>query len=78
MAAAEQIGGIGWTGTGSQSPMWISRGLYEEYGRAQAHKLLILAAAIAGARASPSLVASFGDSFELQSLLENAAPLTSS
>ncbi len=52
MAAAEQIGGIGWTGTKSQSPMWISRGFYEEYARAQVHKLLILGGAIAGARHS--------------------------
>ncbi|MFK3777676.1 hypothetical protein [Agrobacterium sp. NPDC089420] len=42
LAAAELIGGIGWSGRRGSSPLWISQGFYEEYARMQARKLLIL------------------------------------
>ncbi|MGQ3215895.1 MAG: hypothetical protein ACT6U0_13145 [Shinella sp.] len=42
LAAAEAIGGIGWSGRRGYSPMWISPDFYAEYARAQAQKLLIL------------------------------------
>ncbi|MDQ6434966.1 hypothetical protein RB623_12990 [Mesorhizobium sp. LHD-90] len=49
LSAAESIGGIGWTGRRGRSPIWISRGFYEEYARAHARKLVILDAALAEA-----------------------------
>ncbi|MCZ4432875.1 hypothetical protein O3S81_24460 [Agrobacterium sp. SOY23] len=42
LAAAELIGGIGWSGRHGRSALWISQGFYEEYARTQARKLLIL------------------------------------
>lgn len=42
LAAAELIGGIGWSGRRGRSALWISQGFYEEYARMQARKLLIL------------------------------------
>ncbi|PYG57874.1 hypothetical protein [Rhizobium sp. UGM030330-04] len=42
LAAAELIGGIGWSGRRGRSALWISQGFYEEYARTQARKLLIL------------------------------------
>lgn len=42
LAAAESIGGIGWSGRRGRSQIWISRGFYEEYAYAHARKLLIL------------------------------------
>lgn len=45
-ASAESIGGMGWTGPRGRSRIWISRGFYEEYARAQACKLAILDAAL--------------------------------
>ncbi|MQB11605.1 hypothetical protein DXT96_17330 [Agrobacterium sp. ICMP 6402] len=42
LAAAEMIGGIGWSGRRGRSALWISQGFYEEYARTQARKLLIL------------------------------------
>jgi hypothetical protein len=42
LAAAESIGGIGWSGRRGHSQLWISRGFYEEYAHAHARKLLIL------------------------------------
>ncbi|WP_240535509.1 hypothetical protein [Rhizobium freirei] len=42
LSAAESIGGMGWSGRRGHSPIWISRGFYEEYAGAQACKLLIL------------------------------------
>lgn len=41
-SAAESIGGLGWSGRRGHSPIWVSRGFYEEYARAHARKLLIL------------------------------------
>ena len=52
LSAAERIGGIGWTGRRGRSQIWISRGFYEEYALAQARKLAVLGAALAGASAS--------------------------
>lgn len=49
LSAAESIGGIGWTGRRGRSPIWISRGFYEEYASAHARKLFILDAALAEA-----------------------------
>jgi hypothetical protein len=49
LAAAEAIGGIGWSGARGRSRMWISRGFHQEYARVQAHKLLILDDALAQA-----------------------------
>lgn len=42
IAEAESIGGIGWSGRRGHSRIWISRDFYDEYARAQAHKLLAL------------------------------------
>ncbi|MDH7803938.1 MULTISPECIES: hypothetical protein [unclassified Rhizobium] len=42
LAAAELIGGIGWSARKGRSALWISHGFYEEYSRTQARKLLIL------------------------------------
>ncbi len=42
LAAAESIGGVGWSGRRGRSRLWISRGFYEEYAHAHARKLLIL------------------------------------
>ncbi|SCB28933.1 hypothetical protein GA0061102_101543 [Rhizobium miluonense] len=42
LSAAESIGCMGWSGRRGHSPIWISRGFYEQYARAQACKLLIL------------------------------------
>lgn len=42
LAAAEMIGGIGWSGRRGRSALRISQGFYEEYARTQARKLLIL------------------------------------
>ncbi|SCB13751.1 hypothetical protein [Rhizobium multihospitium] len=42
LAAAESIGGVGWSGRRGRSQLWISRGFYEEYAHAHARKLLIL------------------------------------
>ncbi|WCK04782.1 hypothetical protein [Agrobacterium tumefaciens] len=42
LAAAELIGGLGWSGRRGRSALWISQGFYEEYARTQARKLLIL------------------------------------
>ncbi|AYG69131.1 MULTISPECIES: hypothetical protein [unclassified Rhizobium] len=41
-AAAESIGGIGWSGRRGRSRIWISHGFYEEYAHAHASKLDIL------------------------------------
>lgn len=41
LSSAELLGGLGWTGQRGHSPIWISRGFYDEYARAQAHKLAI-------------------------------------
>lgn len=49
LAAAESIGGIGWSGRRGRSQIWISRGFYEEYARAHALKLRILDDAFAEA-----------------------------
>ncbi len=51
LAAAESIGGIGWTGRRGRSPIWISRGFYDEYASAHARKLVILDAALTQAAA---------------------------
>lgn len=48
LAAAELIGGIGWSGRRGRSALWISQGFYEEYARTQARKLLILDEALIG------------------------------
>lgn len=42
LAAAESIGGLGWTGRRGHSRIWISSGFYAEYAEAQARKLLII------------------------------------
>lgn len=42
LAAAESIGGIGWSGRRGRSQIWLSRGFYDEYARAHARKLHIL------------------------------------
>lgn len=42
LAAAEAMGGIGWSGRRGRSRIWISGGFYQDYARAQARKLLIL------------------------------------
>ncbi|MFK0161019.1 hypothetical protein [Rhizobium sp. NPDC090279] len=49
LAAAESIGGIGWSGRRGRSQLWVSRGFYEEYAHAHARKLLILDEAFAEA-----------------------------
>lgn len=46
LAAAESIGGIGWSGRRGRSKIWISRGFYEEYAYAHAYKLEILGDAL--------------------------------
>lgn len=46
LAAAEEIGGIGWSGARGRSRIWISREFFEEYTRAQARKLVILDTAL--------------------------------
>lgn len=46
IAAAEEIGGLGWTGRRGHSRLWVSRGFFAEYARAQALKLAIIDAAI--------------------------------
>ncbi|MDH7794010.1 MULTISPECIES: hypothetical protein [unclassified Beijerinckia] len=42
LAAAESIGGLGWSGRRGRSCIWISPAFYEEYASAQKRKLLIL------------------------------------
>lgn len=42
LAAAEAIGGLGWTEKRGRSPLWISQAFVDEYARAQALKLVIL------------------------------------
>ncbi len=49
LAAAETIGGIGWSGRRGHSQIWLSRGFYGEYARAHARKLQILDSALAEA-----------------------------
>lgn len=60
LAAAEALGGIGWSGRRGYSSMWISTDFYKEYARAQAQKLFLLDNAFAevmpvhSAKGSPS------------------------
>jgi hypothetical protein len=57
LSEAQAIGGLGWTGRAGRSPIWISRGFYEEYAEFQARKLLIIDQAYAAsvtAKAKPS------------------------
>jgi len=49
ISEAQAIGGLGWAGRPGHSPMWISRGFYEEYAAFQAQKLIILDGALANA-----------------------------
>ena len=49
LAAAESIGGLGWTGRRGHSRIWISSGFYAEYAEAQARKLLIIDKAFSAA-----------------------------
>jgi len=49
LSEAQSIGGLGWTGRPGHSPIWISRGFYEEYAQFQARKLVILNGALAKA-----------------------------
>lgn len=54
LAAAEALGGIGWSGRRGYSSMWISTDFYSEYARAQAQKLFILGDAFAEATLASS------------------------
>ena len=56
LAAAESIGAVGWSGRRGRSHIWISSGFYQEYARAHACKLSILADAFTEAC---SILASF-------------------
>lgn len=50
-AAAESIGGVGWSGRRGRSRIWISRAFHDEYARAQAQKLAIIEQAFVAALA---------------------------
>ncbi len=56
MSEAQSTGALGWIGRPGYSPIWISRGFYEEYAQFQAHKLVILDGALAKASAGGSSV----------------------
>lgn len=49
LAAAESIGGLGWSGQRGRSRLWISVGFYEEYAGVQERKLLLIDRALAKA-----------------------------
>lgn len=54
LSEAQSTGGLGWVGRPGHSPIWISRGFYEEYAQFQAQKLVILDGALANALAGGS------------------------
>ncbi|MCR6500155.1 hypothetical protein MUO32_13990 [Shinella sp. CPCC 101442] len=55
LAAAEALGGIGWSGRRGYSSMWISTDFYREYARAQAQKLFLLDNAFTELSPAPSV-----------------------